>query len=397
MICPGCSCLCDDIEIIDNVVRNACRRGAELFLKYKENRATPRVNGKEVDVDKAIEAAIDILKDSKNPAIYGFDTTPVEVQELAVKLAEKLNTYIDDNSSFCLGDLVEIVLKKEVPTTTLDDVRDYAYVIMYWGANPYQSLSRHMSRYTYYPRGKERQKGYEEDRFLVVIDIRRSETSMLAKTNARYIIVENDLELIDSFFKYMEGKSAKYADDVAAIIRELKKSNFNVIFGGLGLKYGLNDLKPFIDLVKKLNEISPTYFIPTGFHANMRGFNETLFEKTGFVNKYSFRENKSDKSFAFTELLKNDLIDSALIVGTDPVKSLPFEVALKLKKIKTIVIDPRNSLTSRIANVVIPSAISGIEQGGTMVRCDGVRVKLETIEEVEVNDYYVMNKILEGI
>ncbi len=397
MICPGCSCLCDDIEIMNGVVRNACRRGAEIFLKYKENRSKPIVNGKEVDVDKAIDEAVEILKSSKNPVVYGFDTTPVEVQKLAIDLAEKLNAYIDDTSSFCLGDLVELVLKKEVPTTTLDDVRNYAYVIVYWGANPYHSLSRHMSKYTYYPRGEKRQKGYEEDRFLVVVDVRKSETAMLAKTNARYIVVDNDLELIDSFFKVMEGKAAKYANEVSAVIRELRKSDFNVIFGGLGLKYGLRDLKPFVELVKKLNEISPTYFIPAGFHANMRGFNETLFEKTGFVNKYSFRDNTSKDSYAFVELLKNDTIDSALIVGTDPVKSLPFEIVSKLKKIKTIVVDPRNSLTAKIADVVIPSAISGIEQSGTMVRSDGVRVKLDVIEERDVNDYYVMKRILEGL
>jgi len=60
-----------------------------------------------VDVDTAIEKAIEILKDAKNPAIYGLDTTVVEAQSLAIEVAEKLNGYIDDNSSFCLGELVE--------------------------------------------------------------------------------------------------------------------------------------------------------------------------------------------------------------------------------------------------------------------------------------------------
>jgi len=62
------------------------------------------------------------------------------------------------------------------------------------------------------------------------------------------------------------------------------------------------------------------------------------------------------RSTAFTELLKNEKIDTALIIGTDPVYSLPFEVSSKLGKIKTIVVDPRMSFTARIADVVIPSA-----------------------------------------
>ncbi|MBO8180067.1 MAG: formylmethanofuran dehydrogenase subunit B [Archaeoglobus sp.] len=397
MICPGCSCLCDDVYIKEGKVFNACRRGKEIFAKYNENRAVARVDGREVDVDTAIEKAVEILKEAKNPAIYGLDTTVVEAQKIAIDVAEKLNGYIDDNSSFCLGELVEAVLKGEMPTTTLDEVRDNAYVLVYWGTNPYHSLSRHLSKYTYYPRGKKRPRGYDEDRFLVVVDVRRSETAVLAKKNARFIRVDDDAELVDSFVKVVEGKAAKYAKDAGVIINEMKRADFNVIFGGLGLKYGLKDLNQFKEMVKKLNEVAPVYFIPAGFHGNMRGFNETLFERVGHVNKYSFRDGKSDEEFAFTELLKNEKIDAALIVGTDPVYSLPFEVSSKLGKINTIVVDPRMSFTARIADVVIPSAISGVEAGGTMVRSDGVRVKLEPLEEKEVNDVYILNKIKEGL
>lgn len=396
-VCPGCSCLCDDIVIENGKVYHACRRGGKIFTQYKENRAKAMVDGKEADIDAAIEEAIEILKNAKNPAIYGLDTTVVEAQEIAVDIAEKLNGYIDDNSSFCLGEFVEAVLNGEMPTTTLDDVRDNAYVIVYWGANPFHSLPRHMSRYSYYPRGAKRPRGYEEDRYLVVVDVRRSETAKLAKKNAKYIQVESDEELVESFIKVVDGKAAKYAKEAGVVVNEMKRADFNVIFGGLGLKYGLKDAKMFIEMVNKLNEVARVYFIPTGFHANMRGFNETMFARVNAVNKYSFRDGKSDKEFAFTELLKNEKIDAALIVGTDPVNSLPYEVSAKLGRIKSIVVDPRMSFTARIADVVIPSAVSGIEISGTMVRSDGVRVKLEAMEEKEVNDIYVLRKIKEGL
>ncbi len=96
-------------------------------------------------------------------------------------------------------------------------------------------------------------------------------------------------------------------------------------------------------------------------------------------------------------MLKNEAIDVALIVGTDPVSSLPFEVVSKLSRVKTIVIDPRLSLTARIADIVIPSAISGVEASGTMVRSDGVRFKLEAIDEKAINDVYILNRLLEGL
>lgn len=394
MICTGCSCLCDDVEIRDSKVLNACERGFRHISS--RSKARNRVKGKEVDVDKAIEAAVELLKSAKNVAIYGLDTTTVEAQRVAVKIAEKLQGYIDDNSSFCLGEFVEAILRKKVPSTTLEEVRDRAYVLVFWGTNVYHSLPRHMSKFSYYPRGEKRNRGYDEDRFLVVVDVRRSEIAKLAKKNARFIRVESDLELIESFEKALEGKAWKY--DVAAIVREMKRADFNVIFGGLGLKYGLKgNYERFFEFVKRMNEFAPLYFLPAGFHANMRGFNETLFEEVGEVNKFSFRERRSDPSFAFPELLRNERIDAALIVGTDPISSLPFEVSRKLLKIKKVVLDPRETATAKISEVSISSALSGIEAGGEMVRSDGVRVKLQPIEKAEVDDVYVLKRILEGL
>ncbi len=393
VFCTGCSCLCPDIRIENGRVYNACRKGSSIFNEKK--RAKPTVNGKETDIETAIERAAEILS-SGNVAIYGLDTIPIEAQKLAIGLAEELEAYIDDNSSFCLGDFVEMILRGEIPSTTLDDVKNNAYVIFYWGTDPYNSLSRHLSLYTYYPRGGKRQRGYEEDRFLVVADIRKSHTAKLAKKNARFIRVDDDLKLVESFIQAMEGKAPQYPD-VARVLSEMKKG-YSVIFGGLGLKYGLNGrYEEFTEMFRRLNEITEVYFIPSGFHSNMRGFNELLFEKTGYINRYSFKEGVSKAEFEFSRLLIEEKIDSALIIGSDPVNSLPFEVSRKLGEINTVVVDPLNSLTSMIADVVIPSALTPIGQGGTMMRSDGVRVKVEPLREEEWTDVKVLTSLKEMV
>ena len=398
MICTGCSCLCDDI-VVNGGIRNACRRGAGLFRFVNEGRARPMVNGEVVDFERAVEAARDIIGSSERFAVYGLDTTTVEAQQKAVELAERKGAYIDDNSSFCLGDFVELILKEELPTTTLDEVRNNAYVIFYWGTDVYHSLSRHMSRFTYYPRGGKRQRGYEEDRFLVVVDVRRSHTAKLAKKNARFIEVKDDLELIDAFLKVLDGKAPeKFAKDAVRIVKEMQKADFNVIIGGLGLKYGLKgDYQRFLEFVRKVNEVTNLYFIPAGCHPNMRGFNQLMFERTGHVNSYSFRDGEAGKNFSFPKLLEDGQIDAALIVGTDPVNSLPFDVAKKLKDVRTVLVDPRHSLTAEIADVVLPSAISGLETGGTMIRIDGVRVELTPLEEKEPNDVSIISGLMEAV
>jgi formylmethanofuran dehydrogenase subunit B len=398
--CAGCACLCDDIVVEKNgefKVKNACRRGAGIFLNYLEGRAKPSINGETSSLEEAIERASEIIADSKKLAVYGMDTITLEAQKLAIKIAEKTDAFIDDCSSFCLGNFVEACLRGEIPTTTLDYVRDNAYVIIYWGANPVHSSPRHMSRYSYFPRGKNRQRGYEEDRFLVVIDVRKDHTSKIVKKNEVFIEPESDAELIDSFVKIMEGKAAKYSGEVAGILREIKKGDA-VVFGGLGLRYGLEgDFKKFYNLLRKLNEFSKVYFIPAGFHSNMRGFNESLFEKTGYVNRYSFGEQTSRKEFEFSKLLTSSIPDTTLIIGSDPVNSLPFDVSMHLSKINTITIDPRRTFTTEISDVVIPSSISGVENGGTMVRSDGVKIKLNSVFENKFDDTYILERILERI
>ncbi|AEA47120.1 formylmethanofuran dehydrogenase subunit B [Archaeoglobus veneficus] len=387
VVCTGCSCLCDDIVLQDGKILHTCRKGVKLF---RAERNTPLIDSKPSDIEEALKAAGEIVSNSDNLVIYGLDTIPCEAQEKAIELAKEKGAAIDDCSSFCLGDLVELVLKGELPTATLDEVRDNAYVIVYWGANPHQSLPRHMSRFTYYPRSGKRQRGYEEDRYLVVVDVRLSETAKLARKGGKFIM-GSDADVIDSFLKALDGKAGKHPE-VAAIIKEMQRADFNVIFGGLGLKYGLGgDYSRFIEMVERLNEFTRVAFIPAGFHANMRGFNELMFRKTGVVNAYDFSSNER---VAFSEAIMK--ADAALIIGSDPVKSLPWHVAKRLAEIDTILVDPSPSLTSRVAKVIIPTAISGIDQGGTMVRSDGVAVELQPFKE-GLEDVSVISSLMEGV
>mgnify|MGYP000220989123 FL=1 len=134
--CAGCSCLCDDIEIdLDGenakTVKTACRRGSNIFLEYKENRAEPAIEGRKVEFEEAIKKAQELIEKSKSLAIYGMDTIPIEAQKVAIELAEGKEAYIDNSSSYCLGDFVEMVLKKELPTATFDDVKDYALSLIH--------------------------------------------------------------------------------------------------------------------------------------------------------------------------------------------------------------------------------------------------------------------------
>ncbi len=375
-VCTGCSCLCDDVEIEGNNVRHACRIGAGILLSRSVARPKPIVDGTQTDIDSAVERAVELLKDSKGVAIYGLNSSTLEAQRVAIKLAKKISAYIDNGSEF--GKLAEKILRKEIPSTTLENVKDYAYVVFYWGCDVHNSMPRHMSRYTYYPRGKKRQRGYEEDRFLVVVDVRRSHTAMLAKKNAVFIKTDDDQKLIREFKTALDGGIA--SGDVLRVVKELNKSDFNAVFCGGGLIKGLGgELEEFAELVERMG-----YAIPADYRTNSMGFFKSIFEAG--IPKANFED-----------LLIDGKVDTAIIVGEDPIDSLPFDIAKKLVKLKLIVIDSKVSLTSKIADVVIPSAIPGVECGGKMLRSDFVEVELKPVTRAEWDDVKILKSISEGL
>lgn len=400
--CTGCSLLCEDIDVVLDKgrikeIRNACRRGAARFRGCK-NRLTPSVNKKQTDIDTAIKKAADILKNVKSPMLFGWSNSTCEAQVKGIELAKKLNAAIDDTSSFCQGLLIERALQKKFRTCSLEDVRNKADVLVYWGSDAQDSQPRHLSRFSVFPRGESRQRGYEEDRLAIAIDVRESNTAKICKGHFYRIPLRGDREFILALMDALSGKVPKYdAKRMLELAGFLKKAEFGVIFAGIGLTYSIKD---DIDILVSLADMLPNFHImPMVGHYNMRGFNEALFKETGFVNRVKF-EGKPvyDNKYAIVEALKAKSIDALLVVGSDPLSSLPRSVTSHLASIPVICIDPCVTLTSKIADVTIPAAVSGIEYGGSAVRMDGKVIEMsKIIENTYLSDVEIMTRLMEGL
>ncbi|MHC1567057.1 MAG: formylmethanofuran dehydrogenase subunit B [Candidatus Syntropharchaeia archaeon] len=387
--CPGCACLCDDIDaLIDGnrieEVENACRKGCAYFLEYKSNRTKG-------DVDKLIEKASEILKTARNPAIFGLDASPLGAQRSGLELAKKLDAYLDDTSSFCHGVYVEKILLGEMKTCTLDDVRDRADVSVYWGSDPSNSHPRLLSKFSYYPRGKFRQRGWEADRTTICIDIRESPTAKICKKFFRVPHGKDEM-LIRGIIDAMDGKVPKWekARDVIELTNMLKKAEYGVIFSGLGLRYSLDKTEILSELLKKLEY----HLIPMVGHYNMRGFNHVLYEETGYINRIKFENGEVKRGYSFIELLKDRKIDAALVIGSDPLSKIPLFVSRYLREIPVITIDPKVTPTTEISDVSIPCAITGIETEGKAIRMDGIEIELKKIVD---SDYISDEEILKEL
>ncbi len=400
--CTGCALLCDDIEVVveNNRIketRNACRRGAAR-MKGCVNRLALSVAQKPADFENAIKKAAEILKNAKSPILFGWSNSTCEAQLKGIHLAKKMNAIMDDTSSFCQGLLIERILQKKFRTCTLDDIRNKADVLVYWGSDAQDSQPRHLSRFSYFPRGESRQRGYEEDRIAIAIDVRESNTAKICKGHFYRIPLKGDREFILALMDALSGKVPAYEPkkmlELAAI---LKKAEFGAIFVGLGLTYSIKD--DFDILIALADKLPNFNIMPMVGHYNMRGFNEALFKETGFVNRVKF-DGKAihDSRYSIVEALRNKSIDALLVIGSDPLFSLPRSVISHLANIPVICIDPCVTMTSKIAAVAIPCAVPGVETGGSAVRMDGKKVGLsKCIESNYPGDEEILARLMEAL
>lgn len=407
-VCTGCALLCDDIELREEenktIIDSACRKGV-AWIKNCQHPLECTVDAKDATSQDAIEKAAEILKSAKNPLIFGMGNSSLKAQEKAIELAKKSNACIDGTSSFCQGPFVEAILNDKIKSCTLDEVRDKADVIVYWGCDPSNSHPRHLSKYSYFPRGRMRQRGWEEDRTAIAIDVRKSDTAIICEDNFYRIPPKADAEFARALTEALSGKVPKVTfgmkpKEILELANVLKKAEFGVIFAGLGLVYSMHDLSPMEDLLEALNKKTDFHLMPMVGQYNMRGFNHTLFDQTGYINRVSFdgEDIGHGPQYSVVEVLKEKRVDAALIIGSDPLSSLPGSIAANLKEIPTIVIDPCKTFTSQIANVTIPAAVTGVECDGEAIRMDGVKVELTQMRKSDkMADADIIEKIMEAI
>jgi formylmethanofuran dehydrogenase subunit B len=408
-VCTGCGLLCDDIEVeseknIVNKVYTACRVGV-AHMKEARGESSFLVDNKPVDEATAISEAASILKNAKNPLIFGLGNSTNETQKIAIELAKKINATLDDTSSFCLGPLAEALIQDKLKTCTLDDIRNKADVIIYWGTDPSDSHPRLLSKHSYFPRGSEKQRGWEEERTAVAIDVRKSHTAKICGNYYFQIPPKGDAEFIDALTAGLSGKLPKTSYNyppkkILELANILKGAKFGVIFVGRGLTDSLENLESFFRLMKILNEKANFHLIPMVRSYNTMGFNKNLFAETGYVNSVKFENDtvKHGPEYSIVESLRAKTVDAALIIGSDPLSLLPGSIAKKMLEIPVISVDHCETMTSKHAKVYINTAISGIDSGGSAIRMDGVKVNFEpAIETNRLSDEVILKKIMEAL
>ena len=445
-------------------VKNGCSMCESKFLNYlSEHRTkTPliRKDGKLVSTsyEEAIKKAAEILADANYPILYGWSSTDCEAQRVGVELAEEVGGILDNTAVVCHGPSILSVQEVGIPTCTLGQIRHRADLIIYWGCNPWSAHPRHLERYTAFTEGRfedsewksyinkvkasaGRKKLYslerkgilkqkheaeaqtvsdnrppstlgKEGRKLIVIDVRKSMTAEMADY---FIQVEpgKDYELMQAIralvkdqeldVKEVAGIPVEYLQE---LVEAMINCEFGVIFFGMGLTQSpgkFRNIDVAISLIRDLNRRTKFVIMPMRGHFNVTGANTVFTWQSGFPYAVDFslgypRYNPGETSVVDILLRKES--DAGLVIASDPVSNFPRKAVEHLVKNPLIVIDPHMNATAMVGDVVIPSAIVGIEKAGTAYRMDHVPLPLKKVVEPPkglLSDEEILRKIVEEV
>ena len=416
IVCNRCSLLCDDVQAeignTETKTLGLCRLGhthLEHVAQKLDTKAIFRDNSKVVnlDLEKALEKAAEMLLAAKKPLLYGWSRSTNEAIEAGHALASTLNATFDSNMTAGLSQAMANDLHNMKLDIELEDVQNNGEFILYWGSNPSESSHRHTSRFTVFPRGDNIPQGVES-RVIGVIDIRETETMKMA--NHRIIIpIGQDSELAKALTMDLKGESSEKvsilglpSSTLVGLAQALRKSDFTVIFYGSGfintskIEENLSSLAELIQTLRAMGK--KAYAMPMWHEPNDMGVVK-IAGKFGigsgaivYVNGKPQAMNRKNT----LQSLSDGEFDVVVVVGSDALILLPNSAARGLAKAKIIYIGSTGGITDSKATLSIGATDDIVSGSGELTRIDMKEVQLKSWHDTtghEKNGFEVIKEI----
>jgi formylmethanofuran dehydrogenase subunit B len=393
--CTFCGCVCDDMELTVEgstitKAKNACVLGKAWFLNHHaEERPVATIEGKPATLDEAVERAARILTSATFPITYGLSDTTCEAQRVAVAISDWIGGNVDTTTSVCHGPSGMAFQGVGEVTCSLGEVRNRADFLIFWGGNPAESHPRHFTKYSLMPKGEFLPNG-RKDRTAVLIDVRKTKS---AKAVDFFLQIKprSDFELawamrglaagieIDPEIEQVTGIPLDVLKDVVA---RMKAAKFGIILFGMGLTMTRGkhvNSEAVLALARDMNKYTRFTAKPMRGHGNVTGADNVVTWQTGYpfgvnLNRGFPRFNPGE--FTTSDVLARGEADAAMIIASDPMSNFSQPAREHLKRIPTVVLDPKLSDTAKIATVAFTTAVYGINVPGTVYRMDDVPIAL---------------------
>ena len=294
---------------------------------------------------------------------------------------------------------------------TLGEIKDRADLIILWGANPSECHPRHFTRYSVMPKGKYTPEG-RKGRTVVLVDIRNTPSARVADIFLQ-IRPGKDFEALTALRALIKGRrvdrqcleeTGLTLEQLQDLADRMKSARYGAMFFGMGLtmtRGKFMNAAAVLTLGVEMNEYTRFVAMPLRGHGNVTGADAVTSWLTGYPFGVDFsrgypRYNPGE--YTTNDLLTRGEVDAVLVLAADPGATMPKPAIDHLRRVPTIVLDPKVTHTSQLARVHITTAVTGISAPGTVYRMDEVPLHVRpSLQSPYPTDEEVIGRILKEV
>jgi formylmethanofuran dehydrogenase subunit B len=334
--------------------------------------------------------------------------------KVGLLLGEFLGGIVDSISSICDGAIVMGVQESGRVGATAGQSKIRSDLVVFWGADPMNSMPRHMSRYAIFPRGYWTRRGWL-DRKIITINCSGSKLSDISDLDIK-LKANTDYEFLSALLALLHGRdphpSAEIITGVSIskmkeLLEKMKGCNFGVIY--LGAEFSSSrakyrNVELAIHLVKELNGFAKFVLNSLRNNCNTGGFNQIACSLYGYPFGLDFsrgypRYNPGE--FTTVDLLRDRDVDAALLISSGLDAHLPMNCLEYLAELPVVSIDAFVSPIAFISDVVLPEVVDAVECEGTFYRYDEVALYSKSITyspfEFTDSNEHTLRQILDNL
>ncbi len=400
MVCAGCRCLCDDISYYvkkGRVVRalNLCeigwRRNESICAGDRLPPPSPSL------LSDHLKHAARILRSHGPVLVLGGDSVDEAAIVASFDLAREFQGLWVPWAFPGVRSFYERAKQFGLATAFLDEVRDHADLVIFWRADPLETHHRHLSRYSFFARGRFTERG-NLDRSLAAVAAEKTVIEPLCQQFLQSP-ADRDVALIEALIGHRQGEEFDHRD-FSSLIGVLQRSSYIALFVD-PQKVRQDTLDAMFLWSTKVNaEGRQRMVILPLWNAgsNVEGFCRVSLEQNATPWGADF-STEPDKRFA-EAIDWEDLaghVGSLLMIpsGIDLAQGQTLPDCLSEKP--RVVIDPFKQTPLQGADVVIPTALPGFESDGLFFRADGLPLEARRVQGLADHGYPTVQGVLTEI
>ena len=407
--CPGCGCLCEDIDLTlknNQVVQafHACSWGlskfhlGHRFLREPKHaklvfptRKEPSGRPLPVSYEEGYEQAAAFLSQANRVVFFGLCQMTFEAQILAISLIKHFNATAYPSEGMLLNPFFKGLKRHPAGIATLEEIRQLATTIVFWGANPLHSCPRVSPRYAVFAAGinaPERHIG----RKVFYADPYENDTGSFAQRIP--ITPEKEMDHVKELTEIIEEGSFSVPKELNALVKAIESSPFVALFVGRGIAYSATPdalMEALFGLRKAINQRKPCVMLPVISDFNAMGFYLALTHS-------GIDPTESPRVCADLLAYQPKEGDTLICIGSDPFWffSDTQREAIQSLHIPIVSISSLQNQTTHAADLVLPVALTGVEAEGLAYRMDGVPIFLrQVVPTAQPTDFAVLKAIRE--